>query len=89
MSIKRILSASAALALMGLGGCVAYDPYAPYPVAQPYVYQPAPQAYYPPPAAYYPAPAYYPAYPAVGSVSLSFGTGWGGHRHHHHGRRWR
>ncbi len=79
MSIKRIITAGALLGSLALGGCVVYDPYAPYPVVGPAYYAPAP--------AYYPAPA---SYPAVGSVSLAFGSGWAGrhhhHHHHHHGR---
>ena len=63
--LRRVALVAATLGLLGLSGCVAYDPYD-------YGY------YYPAPA---PAPVYYgPAY-APAPVVIGGGWGWGGGWH--------
>lgn len=66
-------------ALAALSGCVAVpvDGY----------YEPAPVMYAPPPVVYGPPRVYYGP-PAYYGPSVRFDV-YGGHRHHHGGRRWR
>jgi hypothetical protein len=75
MRTRWIARTLAAVAVAGsLAGCI-YQPGPAYSAYPGYEAYPA----YPPAA--YPAPVYAPA-PYYGGITLGFGDGWGGRRHH-------